>query len=258
MRIGNPSIRRRVKKSDSGEMGVETKAATYGGIYLKSALYALITIVAAVATEVGVLYAVGAGNYEALAYIGIAAAASCLPLLIIALIIAFVPSTVKVLGIIYAAAQGALLGLFATLIDMIYPGIAFAAFLATAAVFLISLLVNKLGRVRISSGFVRGLMVAFFSLLAIELVMGLLSLFGVFDYAAYFWVQFIVCALSIVWATVMLFWDLQNIDAMVQTGADKKYEWNVAFALVTTLIYLYIEILELFIRLAAIFGKNSK
>jgi len=257
MRIGNPALRRWVKKSSSGEMGVETNAATYGGIYLKAALYAIITVVAAVATEVGVLYAVGVGNYEALAYIGIAVAVSFLPLLIIALIIAFVPSTVKVLGFVYAAAQGALLGLFATLIDIFYPGIAFAAFLATAAVFIISLIVNKLCRVRISSGFVRGLMVAFFSLLAIELVMGMLSLFGVFDYAAYFWVQFAVCALSIIWATVMLFWDLQNIDYMVQAGADKKYEWNVSFALVTTLIYLYVEILELFIRLAALFSRNK-
>lgn len=257
MRIGNPSLRRWVRKSSSGEIGVETNAATYGGIYLKAALFAIITIVAAVATEVGVLYAIGTGNYEALVYVGIAAAVSAIPLLIIALIIAFVPSTVKVLGIIYAAVQGALLGLLATLIDIFYPGIAFAAFLATAIVFLVSLLVNKLCRVRISSGFVRGLMVAFFSLLAIELVMWMLSLFGVFNAAAYFWVQFIVCALSIIWATVMLFWDLQNIDYMVQTGADKKYEWNVAFALVTTLIYMYVEILELFLRLAAIFGKSK-
>lgn len=258
MRLGNPSLRSWAKKSSSGAMGVETKAATYGGIYLKAALYAIITIVAAVATEVGVLAAVGAGNYEALVYIGIAVAASALPLLIIALVIAFVPSTVKVLGIIYAAVQGALLGLFATLIDIFYPGIAFAAFLATAVVFLVSLLVNKLFSVRISRSFVRGLMVAFFSLLLIELVMGLLSLLGVFNAAAYFWVQFIVCALSIVWATIMLFWDLQTIDMMVQTGADKKYEWNIAFSLVTTLIYLYIEILELFVRLAAIFGKNRR
>lgn len=239
-------------------MGVETKAATYGGIYLKAALFALITIVAAIATEVGVLYALGTGNYEALLYVGIAALASALPLLIIALIITFVPSTVKVLGVIYAAIQGALLGLFATLIDMFFPGIAFAALLATVVVFLVSLLVNKIFRIRISSGFMRGLMIAFFSLLAIELVMGLLSLVGVFNAAAYFWVQFIVCALSIVWATLMLFWDLQNIEYMVQTGADKKYEWSVAFSLVTTLIYLYIEILELFVRLAAIFGNNRR
>lgn len=258
MRMANPALRRWAKKSSSGAMGVETKAASYGGIYLKAALYAVITIVAAVATEVIVLNAIGAGNYEALLYIGIAALASALPLLIIALVITFVPTTVKVLGVIYAAVQGALLGLFATLIDIFYPGIAFAAFLATAVVFLVSLLVNKLFSVKISRGFVRGLMVAFISLLVIELVMGLLSLVGVFDYAAYFWVQFIVCSLSIVWATVMLFWDLQTIDMMVHTGADKKYEWNIAFSLVTTLIYLYVEILELFIRLVAIFGKSRR
>lgn len=258
MRLGNPALRSWVRKSSSGVLGVEDKAATYGGIYLKSAIFAILTIIAAVATEVGVLYAIGSEHYEFLVYIGIAALASSVVLLVLALIIAFVPTTAKVLGVIYSLLQGAVLGLYASLIDIFVPGIAFAAFLATAAVFIVSLIVNKLTRVRISSGFMRGLMVAFFSLLIIQLVMFLLSLFGVFNYAAYFWVQFIVCALSIVWATVMLFWDLQNIDYMVQTGADKKYEWNVAFSLVTTLIYMYIEILELLLRLAALFSKNKK
>ncbi len=55
----------------------------------------------------------------------------------------------------------------------------------------------------------------------------------------------------------MLFWDLQNIDYIVQSGADKKYEWNVAFSLVTTLIYMYVEILELLVRIMALFSRNK-
>lgn len=56
----------------------------------------------------------------------------------------------------------------------------------------------------------------------------------------------------------MLMWDMQNIDYLVKSGADKKYEWNVAFSLVTTLIYLYVEMLELLLRLVMLFGKNKK
>ena len=179
-------------------------------------------------------------------------------LVIIALVIAVVPSTVKVLGAIYAVLQGGLLGLLSLFVDIFYPGIAFAAFLGTAIVFMVSIAVNRLFQVRISSRFMRGLMVAFFSIVLVQLVMWVLSLVGVFNYTAILWIQLIASVLCIIWATIMLSWDLQNIDYLVQSGADKKYEWNVAFSLVTTLIYLYIEILELLIRIAALFGNKNK
>ena len=100
-------------------------------------------------------------------------------------------------------------------------------------------------------------MIAFFSILAVQLVMFILSLTGIFNYTAYLWIQLIASALCIIWATVMLTWDLQNIDYLVQSGADKKYEWNLAFSLVTTLVYLYLEILELLLRLVALFGNKK-
>lgn len=258
MRLGNPALRKYTKKAENGELGAYgEKRATYAGVYLKSALYAGLTIVAAVLVELLVLNSLRTGNGNALLMVGIGAMASFIPLLIISLVIAFVPSTAKVLGCIYAVIQGALLGLLATMIDMFYPGIAFAAFIGTAIVFLVALVVNSVFKVRISSKFTRGLLVAMFSLIAVEFIMWLLSLFGVFSFTQYMWVQIAISALCIIWATVMLFWDLSNIDYIVQVGAEKKYEWNVAFSLVTTLIYLYVEILELLVRFAALFSKNN-
>ena len=256
MRLGNPAVRRYVKKAENGQLGALEKRATYAGVYLKAALYAGLTIVAAVVTELLMLHFIATGNGNAIATVGIATAVCAVPLLVISLVIVFVPSTAKVLGCIYAVLQGGLLGLLATFVDMVYPGIALAAFLGTAIVFLVAIVVNSVFKVRISSRFVRGLMVALFSLVIVQLVMFMLSLFGVFSYTQYLWVQIAISALCIIWATVMLFWDLSNIDYLVQTGADKKYEWNVAFSLVTTLIYLYVEILELLVRLAAIFSSN--
>ena len=105
----------------------------------------------------------------------------------------------------------------------------------------------------------RCIMIAFFSLIIVQLVMWALSAFGVFTYAEtfYFWIQLGISAVCIIWATIMLTWDLQNIDILVQSGADKKYEWNVAFSLVTTLVYLYVEILELILRLLMLFQRNK-
>lgn len=257
MRIGNPAVRRFVKKAENGELGASEKRASYLGVYLKAAMFAGLTIIAAVVTELLVLHFIATGNGSALVTVGIAAFACFIPLLIISLVIAFVPSTAKVLGFIYGAMQGGLLGLLATFVDIFYPGIAFAAFIGTAIVFLVALVVNSVFRVRISSNFVRGLMVALFSLVALELIMFLMSLFGVFSFTQYMWIQIAVSALCVIWATVMLFWDLNNIDYIVQTGADKSYEWNVAFSLVSTLIYLYVEILELLVRIAALFSRNK-
>lgn len=257
MRLGNPAVRRFAKKAENGELEAFDRRATYGGVYIKAALYAGLTIIAAVLTELLVLHFIGTGNADALIALGIATVACLVPMLIISLVIAFVPSTCKVLGFIYAAIQGGLLGLLATFVDMFYPGIALAAFLGTAIVFLVAIVVNSVFKVRISSKFVRGLMVAFLSLIVVQFVMFLLSFAGIFSYTQYMWVQIAISALCIIWATVMLFWDLSNIDYVVQTGADKKYEWNVAFSLVTTLIYMYVEILELLVRIAALFSRNK-
>lgn len=257
MRLGNPAVRRYARKAERGELEVFEKRATYGGVYLKAALYAALTIIAAVLTELLVLHFIATGNADALIGLGIATFACAVPMIVISLVIVFVPSTVKVLGCIYAIMQGGLLGLLATFVDMFFPGIALAAFLGTAIVFLVAIIVNSVFKVRISSRFVRGLMVALISLIVVQLFMFMLSLFGVFSYVQYMWVQIAISSLCIIWATVMLFWDLSNIDYIVQVGADKKYEWNVAFSLVTTLIYLYVEILELLLRLAALFSRNK-
>lgn len=259
MRMGNPSLRRWVTKSQRGELEVDVEPSTYKGVYGKAALFAALTLVAAIAAEFAVVYAFA--NDLAAAFIGIiiATVVCSVILLIVSLVIAFVPSTVKVLGFVYSILQGGLLGCLSLIVDVfVSPGISLAALLGTVIVFVVSIAVNRLFNVRISSRFVRGLMVAIFSIALVQLVMWVLSLAGVFDYTAYLWVQIAASALCIIWATVMLSWDIQNVDYLVKSGADKKYEWNVAFALVTTLIYLYIEILELIMRLVMLFGKNKK
>lgn len=260
MRMGNPSLRRWVAKSNRGEMGVEIEPATYKGVYGKAAIFGAVTVLSALATELVVYFLMKADLASALIGVGIATAACTLPLIIMSFVIAFVPSTAKVLGLIYSLLQGGLLGCLSLFVDILaVPGISVAALLGTAIVFLISVGVNKLLEVKISSKFMRGMMIAFISLIVVELIMWALTAFGVFTYneTAYWWIQLAVSAVCVIFATIMLTWDLQNIDFLVKSGADKKYEWNVAFSLVTTLVYLYVEILELILRLVMLFGKNK-
>lgn len=189
MRMGNPSVRRLIAKSNRGEMEIEIQPATYKGVYGKATLFAFLTILTAVLTDILVLRFMAEKLEETIVGIGIATAVCAVPLVIIAFVIALAPSAAKVLGIIYSILQGGLLGCLSLFVDLFYPGIALAAFLGTAIVFLISIAVNRLIGVRLSSKFVRVLMVVFFSLIAVELVVWLLSLTGIFgNLMALWWV----------------------------------------------------------------------
>lgn len=260
MRIGNPSIRRWVSKSQQGKLGVEVQPATYGGVAKKSLLFAALTIVSAIAVAAILWGAIANNNPDILMVMFVGVMASAIPMLIVSLIIAFVPSTVKVLGCIYAVMQGALLGVIAFVVELAFPGIAWAALLGTVVVFVLCVVLNKMLSVRVKSSFMRGMLIAAISIVFVELIMAILYAVGVYDWSnnpAFFWIQLALSAFCIVWATVMILFDLQSVDDLVNYQADKRYEWNVAFALVTSLVYLYIEILELLVRLLAIFGRKK-
>lgn len=259
MRIGNPSVRRWATKSGSVPLNPEVTPITYKGVYGKTAILALLTIIAAVATEFSLLYAIVNGEWEFILTAVIAAAVAFVPMIIMSLVIAFVPTSAKYLAPVYSILQGALLGSIALFVDIAYPGIAFAAFLGTAIVFIVCVLVNRFLEVKISNRFVRGMMIAFFSLIIVELIMYVLGACGVFNFSdtTIIVIQLIISFVCIAWATVMMTWDLQSIDACVQNGMDKKLEWNLAFSLVTTLVYMYIEILELLLRLVMLFNRNK-
>ena len=130
----------------------------------------------------------------------------------------------------------------------------------TLIVFVVCASFNKMLEVRVSGKFVRIMLIAFASFIALELVLMLLSLFvpnlqALFT--VYLWVQLLINICCIFYATVLLLWDLQTAEDIVNGGADKKYEWIVAYSLVTTLVYLYIQILELLLRLLILFGRRN-
>ena len=50
-------------------------------------------------------------------------------------------------------------------------------------------------------------------------------------------------------ASLFLISDFSVIDACVKEGYPKEYEWSAAFGLVFTVIWLYLKILDLLIRL---------
>jgi uncharacterized YccA/Bax inhibitor family protein len=58
-------------------------------------------------------------------------------------------------------------------------------------------------------------------------------------------------------ASLWLLVDLAQIDDAVASGAPKSMEWLLAFGLMVTLAWVYLEALKLAFRIAAMFGERK-
>ncbi|MCX4287795.1 MAG: Bax inhibitor-1/YccA family protein, partial [Clostridia bacterium] len=197
-------------------------------------------------------------NGEALYTLLILLAASAIPLIIITFIIMFVPKTAGVLGFIYCALEGMVMGVMSAVVDLYYPGIALMAFLGTCVVFMVSWGVFRFLGQKLSNNFVKFVLIAFISIILLESLGFILSLF-VPVFAAVMdniWLQLAISAVMVLLASFMILVDLNNMKLLEENRADKKYEWLAAFSLVTTLMWLYLEMLELLLKLAALVKKD--
>lgn len=254
---GNPTLRRVSRKGQ--ESGVMDRAATVGGVSWKAAFMCLLVIASSIVTAYILQRALIEGNANVILTLSLIIVFSFIPMLIISFVIMAIPSTAPVLSVIYCILDGVLVGTISGLVDLYYPGIALLALLGTCVVFLVTLLIFRLLGNRVSNGFIRFVMIASFSMIILFFV-GYLLQFAFPAISAMFatspWLQIGISALCIVWATFILLIDLNSIVRMAEAGVDKKYEWLTAFSLTTTLVWLYVEILELLVKLVAIFGRN--
>lgn len=269
-RYGNPYMRRWVRCQNRGEMAVERDAATYKGVTGKSVYFVLLTIVVAIVTEVALcltVYKFAAGEIAGdtlarmitigVVLVGVAGVA----MIIGSIVLIFNPGAAKVVGTIYCLTQGVFLGTIAGVVNVFAPGVSLAALLGTGIVFSVCLLLYKALGVRISNRFALGLVIGVISFALVEMICVPVVYFvaaSTDNLAMLLGVQAGVALFCIIFATITVFWDIQNIDYMVQAGADKKYEWILAFSLTTSLIYLYMEILELLLRIVALFAVSKR
>lgn len=257
---GNPTLRRVVRGSEEGKyLSEDNRVVSMKGMAWKSVLFCLVTIISAVVSAYLLLHFIDTGNANAITTLVIILGISVIPLIIISFVIMFFPKTASFLGIIYCILEGLAMGVTSAIFDMfIFPGIALMAFLGTCVVFIVSLLVfNLLGR-HISGKFVKFVLTAFISMVLLQGIGFLLS-WAIPAFAAIMnniWVQLAVSGIMVLWASFMLLIDLNNMQQLADNQADKQYEWLAAFSLVTTLMWLYVEILELLARLALIFRRE--
>jgi len=171
--------------------------------------------------------------------------------LIFALVTVFKKSWAPVTAPIYALLEGLLLGSLSEIFDKMYPGIAIQAVTLTFGTLLVLLLLYRAGLIKVTDKFRMGVVAATGGIAFFYLLTFILGFFGIRFSAIYgsglIGIGFSVFVVII--AALNLVLDFDFIESGAAAGAPKYMEWYGGFALLVTLIWLYLEILRLLAKL---------
>ena len=165
--------------------------------------------------------------------------------LVLSLIIIFKQKANAGMVLAYSAAEGVFLGAITGVFEALVPGIAFQAILGTALVFIVMLVVYKTGAVRVTpklTKWIIGATVAAAGLMLINLITSLFGLNMLRD-GGTMAIIFSIIVIGIAAFNFLL--DFDMADQMIRQGMPAKFAWLAAFGLMTTLVWLYLEILRL-------------
>lgn len=171
---------------------------------------------------------------------------------VIALIVIFNPSSAPFLGVAYAALEGLALGGVSAALEVEFDGIVMQAVAITVLVMIAMLALFACGIFRASQGFVAGVLACMIAVTGIYVVdLALQSFFGskveIIHSNSAFGIGFsvFVCLL----AAFNFVIDFDTIEEGVAGGAPKYMEAYSAFGVLLTLVWLYLEVLRLLVKL---------
>ncbi len=262
----NPILRRLSKPGERAVSG----AATYTGIAAKTCVFLALTLAGLVAQLLVSSAFANEPVWQTFTFYGKFTVALTLKETVIAgavllgglaaeLVGIFARKTIPVTGSLYAASQGYVISFLVFKVLKGYEYLGLEALLLTVAVIAGMSWLYTSGRVRVNGKF----RTVLFSLVIGSVVFGAFTLLGNLIPFTRPFVQGIYAnpalaigldLFGILLASLFLISDFSMIDTCVKEGYPKEYEWSAAFALVFTVIWLYLKILELIIRIAG----NSK
>src|SRR5699024_6409322 len=151
------------------------------------------------------------------------------------------------LTLAYSAVEGVFLGALTGVVSLAYPGIALQALAGTAGVFIAMLVVYKTGAVKVTPKLTKWIIGAMGGALALMVINLLLSFVipGGLGIRSGGLLSIIFSLVVIGIAAFSLLLDFDMTDKMIRSGMSQKWAWYAAFGLMTTLVWLYLEILRL-------------
>lgn len=214
-------------------------------------LISIVTVIAAgVATWVVLgpseaeVYNQGGAAYSNMMYAAIGAAILGF---VLALVNTFKRTPSAPLVLLYAVCQGVFLGGITGMFEQFYPGIAVQAVLGTVGVFIGMLVVYRTGAIRVTPKFQRWLAAAVVGALVLMLFnLGYYLFTGEMSMlrdGGPMAIGFSILMIGIAAFTLLSDFDLA--EQAIRRGAPKVFAWGIAFGLVASLVWLYLEILRL-------------
>ena len=130
----------------------------------------------------------------------------------------------------------------------------------TLLIILVMAILFTTGVVRVTKKFRMVMLTLFISVIAISLITLIASFIPftrgiVSAIMGNFWVSVGISVIYIVIAALFLISDFAVIQSAVENQLPKKYEWQAAFGLAFTVLWIYLKVLQLLIT---IFGRGSK
>ena len=148
---------------------------------------------------------------------------------------------------IYALLEGLVLGGLSSLLELRYPGIAIEAVSLTFGTLFVMLFLYRTGVIKVTQKLRMGIFAATGGIALFYLLEMVLSMFGIrfaaVNNSSPISIGFSLFVVAI--AALNLVLDFDFIERGVQYGAPKYMEWYGAFGIMVTLVWLYLEILNL-------------
>lgn len=171
--------------------------------------------------------------------------------LVLALITVFKKEWAPVTAPLYALLEGLFIGGISAQLETAFPGIVIQAAGLTFGTLFAMLLAYQSGLIRATEKFKLGVVAATGGIAIVYLVAFVLSFFGIqasFLYSSS-WLSIGISLFVIVIAALNFIIDFDFIEQGARQNVPKYMEWYGAFAMMVTLIWLYIEFLRLLAKL---------
>jgi uncharacterized YccA/Bax inhibitor family protein len=244
MQSSNPTLNE--KTFGAARVGVGEPAMTIQGTVNKTFIL-LAILVAAAAWTWSKAYDPSSAGFVGVTFIG-----SMIVGFGLAIATSFKPKWSPVTAPLYAACEGLLLGILSAYFEARYPGIVMQAVGLTFAVTFAMLMGYKAGWLQATPGLRKGLMIAMGGIMIFYVVIWIASMFGIHppgfvNGGGPLGIAFSLFVVGI--ASMSLILDFDIIESGSREGLEKYMEWYGAFALMVTLVWLYMEILRLLSKL---------
>lgn len=170
---------------------------------------------------------------------------------IVAIVTTFKPTIARYTAIPYAILEGLVIGALASMLELRFPSIAIQAAALTFGTLFGMLVIYRTGLVKVTDRFRRAVMAGMFAVMLVYLATFVLGFFHVqvpyIHGSGLIGIGFSVLVIGL--ASAMLLVDFDMIERGAEMNAPAWMEWYGAFALLITLVWLYIEFLRLLSKL---------